>query len=612
MSNSLVSVIIPTYNRMATLPRAINSVLQQNYTNLELIIVDDGSNDGTDKYIEQLNDNRLKYIRLEKNLGPAGARNAGVNAAKGKYIAFQDSDDEWDENKLAIQMEVLKNSPDCDLVYCAMKQVDEDNIVVDIIPSKKLSEEFTKGNIYEFLLSYCLISTQTILIKKSIFQNLGGFDENLKALEDYDFSLKYAKEYIVEFVDKVLVTQYLSKNSVNQNGKNKILAEFEIFRKRINDFRKYEKILPYFEIMRSEAEKYNCLNFLQKELLKRKGYFTENEWEKIYNICFHEQRLFYSQNRKYIGAGYIFTLIQQLYNMKNVIDMLPLITAIMNFLSKLEFNLHIERQMKMINENSNFESVYGLIQRLEQELKEKMFTCCVCRNRVIYNPMPDYYDKKRRKYSFPYWNKTFQLESKENYFCPICRSTDRARLIIQFLSFLKDELGNNLKVLQIAPDDVIERYLKARDDIEYESTDLFMDKVTFTADIQDLSMVENQTYDIVICSHVLEHVHNDRVAMKELYRILKQDGMCIILVPLIVGLDATDEQWGCAPEENWKRFGQDDHCRLYAKADFVDRLEVVGFMVNELGEEWFGSEFFKECGFDKNSFLYVATKGIRL
>ena len=171
MSNSLVSVIITTYNRIATLPRAINSVLKQTYTNLELIIVDDGSNDGTDKYIEQLNDSRLKYIRLGKNLGPAGARNAGVNAAKGKYIAFQDSDDEWDENKLAIQMEVLKNSPNCDLVYCAMKQVDEDNIVVDIIPSKNLSEEFTKGNIYEFLLSYCLISTQTILVKKSIFQN---------------------------------------------------------------------------------------------------------------------------------------------------------------------------------------------------------------------------------------------------------------------------------------------------------------------------------------------------------------------------------------------------------------------------------------------------------
>lgn len=612
MSNPLVSVIIPTYNRIATLPRAINSVLKQTYTNLELIIVDDASNDGTDKYIGQIKDSRLRYVRLEKNLGPAGARNAGVNAAKGKYIAFQDSDDEWDENKLAIQMEALTNSADCDLVYCAMKQVDKGDKVVDIIPSKKLSEEFTKGNIYEFLLTYCLISTQTILVKKSLFQKLGGFDETLKALEDYDFSLKYAKSYSVEYVNKVLVTQYLSEKSVNQNGKNKILAELQIFQKRMNDYRRCDKVYSYFEIMRSEAEKYDCLTFLQEELLNSKEYFAEDEWKIVYQICFHEQRLFYSQNRKYIGAGYILTLVQQLYHMKNVKEMLPIITAVTDFLARLEFGLRMEQQMHMINEHSDYEDIHCAVRDLEKELRNKIFTCCVCGNRVIFNPMSDYYEKNRRKYNFPYWNQTFQLESREHYFCPICRSTDRARLIIQFLSFLKDESGNKLKVLQIAPDDVIERYLKAREDVEYESTDLFMDKVTFNADIQDLGMVENQTYDIVICSHVLEHVRNDRLAMKELYRILKSDGMCIVLVPLVVGLEATDEEWGCIPEENWKRFGQNDHCRLYAKEDFIERLENVGFMVNGLGEEWFGSDFYQECGFDKNSILYVATKGIRI
>lgn len=162
--------------------------------------------------------------------------------------------------------------------------------------------------------------------------------------------------------------------------------------------------------------------------------------------------------------------------------------------------------------------------------------------------------------------------------------------------------------MQIAPDSVIERYLRAREDVIYESTDLYMDNVTFKADIQKMDMVDSNYYDLVICAHVLEHVKDDISAMKELYRILKAEGLCIVLVPLIVGLENTDEQWGCSEEENWHRFGQGDHCRLYARDDFMKRLEAVGFQVNELGGKWFGADLYKKCGFDRNSILYVLSK----
>ena len=100
MSSPTVSVILPTYNRVALLPRAISSVLNQSYSNLELIVVDDCSNDGTEEEISRIRDARLTVIRQAVNSGPGAARNVGIRAASGQYIASQDSDDEWLPEKL--------------------------------------------------------------------------------------------------------------------------------------------------------------------------------------------------------------------------------------------------------------------------------------------------------------------------------------------------------------------------------------------------------------------------------------------------------------------------------------------------------------------------------
>lgn len=180
--------------------------------------------------------------------------------------------------------------------------------------------------------------------------------------------------------------------------------------------------------------------------------------------------------------------------------------------------------------------------------------------------------------------------------------------MIAFLQDIRPEGDEKIKMLHIAPSEVLEKWAKEQDYIDYESTDLEMQGVSFLADIQDMHMVPDETYDIVICSHVLEHVEDDRKAMAELCRITKSKGLCIVLVPLMVGLEQTDEEWGCSQDENWKRFGQHDHCRLYAVSDFVSRLQESGFYVTEIGEDWFGKAFYEECGFDEYSILYVATK----
>ena len=115
--NPTVSIILPTYNRAHTLRKAVDSILNQTYKDFELIVVDDGSTDDTYNLIKSINDYRIVYVKHEKNKGAAAARNTGIKLAKGKYIAFQDSDDEWYSHKLEKQMEIIENNKLIDIVY---------------------------------------------------------------------------------------------------------------------------------------------------------------------------------------------------------------------------------------------------------------------------------------------------------------------------------------------------------------------------------------------------------------------------------------------------------------------------------------------------------------
>lgn len=258
------------------------------------------------------------------------------------------------------------------------------------------------------------------------------------------------------------------------------------------------------------------------------------------------------------------------------------------------------------------ENLFEAMELLEEYIGQRAKKCNACNSDVFFTPILSGYESTRKQCGFLYWNADFQLESKENYGCPVCGAYDRDRLMIAFLEEVRAEGNEKLRMLQIAPSPAIERYALGREDILYESTDLMMEGVTFQADLQHMDMVADETYDIIVCAHVLEHVENDASAMRELHRILKPDGVCLVLVPLIVGKRDTEEQWGCSIEENWRRFGQGDHSRLYGKEDFIRRLQTAGFYVNELGKEWFGEAFYQEYGFDDLSIMYVATKEIAL
>lgn len=175
----LVSVILPTYNRARTLERAVRSVLAQTQPDLELLVVDDGSTDHTSQVLAGIHDPRLHVIRQD-NRGPAAARNAGIAAARGDWLAFQDSDDEWLPHKLAAQLAAARNA-DIGFVLSGY-QVDHPGMARAIRPESALR----RGNPIPDLLDGWPIITPTWLVRRTLVQQLGGFDERLHCFEDWD------------------------------------------------------------------------------------------------------------------------------------------------------------------------------------------------------------------------------------------------------------------------------------------------------------------------------------------------------------------------------------------------------------------------------------------
>jgi glycosyltransferase involved in cell wall biosynthesis len=194
-----VSVIIPTYNRRAMVTEAISSVLAQNDADFELIVIDDGSTDGT---FEQLV--RCDRIIIERypRRGPAAARNRGVALATASLITFLDSDDLWTPKKLSRQLGFMRAHPDCEI-----SQTDEIWIRNGrrVNPGRRHLKR--PGDIFVDSLRTCLISPSAVMLKTSLFREVGGFDEGLLAAEDYDLWLRILADREVYLIDEPLVTR---------------------------------------------------------------------------------------------------------------------------------------------------------------------------------------------------------------------------------------------------------------------------------------------------------------------------------------------------------------------------------------------------------------------
>ena len=195
-----ISVVIPTYNRYEFLKRALESVYAQTYTLKEVIVIDDGSTDNT-SLIQQYFPH-IKYI-YQENCGVSSARNLGINNSTCEWIAFLDSDDEWDVDKLKFQYEFHKNNPKILMSYTDEKWI-RDGVEV------KIPKKFKKygGDIFNECLSHCIIAPSATLIHKNLLDVVGFFDEELEVCEDYDLWLRIALKNEIGLIDKKLITKY--------------------------------------------------------------------------------------------------------------------------------------------------------------------------------------------------------------------------------------------------------------------------------------------------------------------------------------------------------------------------------------------------------------------
>lgn len=195
------------------------------------------------------------------------------------------------------------------------------------------------------------------------------------------------------------------------------------------------------------------------------------------------------------------------------------------------------------------------------------------------------------------------------YSCSICSATDRDRLYSLYINerFANLDQSQRYSFIEFAPR--LSKKINSYPFINYCSADLHMKDVDNIVDITNLSIYKDNTFDIFLCSHVLEHVSNDKLAVKELYRILKPGGWGILMAPILLTLEHTYEDASITTEAGrWKHFGQHDHVRLYAKNDYVNLLENCGFKVLQLGIKYFGKGVFEKCGIHPRSILYVVEK----
>ena len=222
----MVSVILPTYNRAELLPRSIQSVLNQTYDDFELIVVDDGSEDDTASVMKRFSDERIRYLRLSRNLGVSGAQNAGLAEACGACLAFQGSDDEWHNEKLERQLHALESHPEATVAYSDMYRVCADGRVLYL-----RSPTIVRGTLIDpqtrFWQTY-MLAMQAVLIRRA---RLGDvyFDERLVMFEDLDLNLRLAQHHDYFHLKEPLVNYYETKG-ITGNRRWELKARRQLMR----------------------------------------------------------------------------------------------------------------------------------------------------------------------------------------------------------------------------------------------------------------------------------------------------------------------------------------------------------------------------------------------
>ena len=239
------------------------------------------------------------------------------------------------------------------------------------------------------------------------------------------------------------------------------------------------------------------------------------------------------------------------------------------------------------------------------------YKCPVCENPVgNFFPLPKEYYENEVKYNLKYKFDQLETLNHSKYRCPVCLANDRDRIYTLYLKdFFRRAENKKYNLVDFGPSLGFSNWLKKQDKIKYRSADLFLKDVDDKVDITDMQLYKDGQFDIFICSHILEHVNDPDKALSELFRITSKGGWGIVMVPLVRGIEETQEDpTHKSAEERWKHYLQNDHLRLFGRSDFMRRIEKAGFLVKEHGVDFFGEKTFSSSAISKTSVLYIAQK----
>lgn len=234
------------------------------------------------------------------------------------------------------------------------------------------------------------------------------------------------------------------------------------------------------------------------------------------------------------------------------------------------------------------------------------YTCNFCNKKSVFRSIENDLREPLEKHGFPYKLSDFETLNYKAYLCPHCGSSDRDRLYKYYIDKF-EHFTKNTKILDFAPPKLMENYLRSITD-NYRSADLLIDTFDDKVDITKMQY-KDDTFDFFICSHVLEHVDDDRKALAELYRVLKPGKHGILMTPIINKNGVQDEDSSVSDEsERWRRFAQDDHVRLYERSVFLQRVKNAGFDVTVYGSAKLGRINLLRHGISLKSQLYIVSK----
>lgn len=265
MSEPLVSIIIPTFNRAKVVGRAVNSVLNQSFQDFECIVVDDGSTDETDSVLNEFV-NKIKVVKTE-NRGVSAARNLGAELAEGKYIAFLDSDDEWKPQKLQKQIDFMQKNGFC------ISQTDETWVRNGKFVNKSAKYIRPQGDIFYNCLEVCAVTPSSVMMEKTLFFEYGGFDETFPVCEDYDLWLRMSLKERFGLIDEPLIIKYGGSADQLSNSacldKYRIISVFNMLHKNITLSEEQKKALE--EVLAKKVKIYSAG-------ARKREKFDEAEW----------------------------------------------------------------------------------------------------------------------------------------------------------------------------------------------------------------------------------------------------------------------------------------------------------------------------------------------